>query len=218
VHLLDAWLTLPPIDLVRLLGAPAAILLAAIVPGRRVAAAVAIVCAIGAGALDELAAPGLVRAGWVALWLYVAWQSGARGHEPPRPPGVRRGAIESGALALPLGFGLLLLLLAALSRQSLAPVDARRASLGALFVGLGLLHLMLRRHVRRALVAFAALGFGLELLASEARAGDVLHAGAPAGAALAGALVVVAVTHRVAESRERFAGSPFVGDAHGLHD
>ena len=218
MHLLDAWTALSVMDLARLLGPPVAVLLAAIVPGRRVAAAAALVCAVGVGALDELAASGLVRAGWVALWLFVAWQSGSLGHEPPRPPGVRRGAIESGAVALPLGFGLLLLLLAALSRQSLPPIDARRASLGAVFVGFGLLHLMLRRHVRRALVAFAALGLGLELLAASARAGDVLHAGAPAGAALAGALVVVVLTRRVAESRERFAGSPFVGDAHGLHD
>ncbi len=218
MHLLDAWTVLSLPDLARLLGPPAAVLLAAIVPGRRVAAAAAFLGAVGVGALDELAAPPVVRAGWVALWLMVAWQSGALGHEPPRAPRVRRAAIESGAVALPLGFGLLLLMLAALSRQSLAPIDARRASLGAVYVGFGLLHLMMRRHVRRALVAFTALGLGLELLAASARGADVLHAGAPAGVALAGALVVVALTRRVAEARERFAGSPLVGDAHGLHD
>jgi len=218
MHLMAAWSALPSHDLARLLGPPAAVLLAAILPGRRVAALAALLCAVGVGAMDELAAPPIVRAGWVALWLLVAWQSGALGHEPPRPPSVRRGAIESGAVALPLGFGLLLLLLAALARQTLAPADARRASLGALFVCAGLLHLMMRRHVRRALVAFAALGLGLELLAAAARATDVLHAGAPAGVALAGALGVVALTRRIAGARERFAGSPLVGDAHELHD
>ncbi len=218
MHLLDAWIALPPLDLVRLLGPPVAVLLSAILPGRRVAAAAALACAAGVALLPELGVPALVRVGWVGLWLLVAWQSGVPGHEPPRPPGVRRGAIESGAVALPLGVGLLLLLLAALSRQSLADADARRASLGALMVCAGLMHLMLRRHVRRALVAFAALGLGLELLAASARGADVLHAGAPAGVALAGALVVVALTRRVAEARERFAGSPLVGDAHGLHD
>jgi hypothetical protein len=218
VHLFDAWTALSLLDLVRLLGPPAAVLVAAIVPGRRVAAVAAIACAIGAGALDELSAPGMVRAGWVALWLWVAWQAGSVGHEPRRRPGVRRGAIESGAVALPLGVGMLLLLLAALSRQGLPAADELRAPLGAIYVGFGLLHLMLRRHVRRALVAFAALGLGLELLAAAARNGDVLHAGAPAGAALAGAVIVVTLTRRIAESRERFASSPDIGDAHGLHD
>ena len=207
---------LSPLELFRLLLSPAAVFLAAILPGRRVAAAVALICAVGAGALDELAAPPFVRAGWVALWLLVAWQAGSLGHEPPRRPRVGRGAIESGAVALPLGLGLLVLLLAGLARQSLADADVRRASLGAVYVGAGLVHLMLRRHVRRALVAFAALGLGLELLAASARAADVLHAGAPAGVALAGAIAVVAMTRRVAGARERFAGSPRGGDAHEL--
>jgi len=218
MHLLAAWTVLSPPDLARLLGPPVAVLLAALLPGRPVAATAALLCAIGVGSMDELGSPPAVRAGWVALWLLVAWQSGALGHEARRPPRVGRGAIESGAVALPLGFGMLLLLLAALSRQSMVAADARRASLGALFVCAGLLHLMLRRHVRRALVAFAALGLGLELLAASARGADVLHAGAPPGAALTGALVVVALTRRVAVARERFAGSPLVGDAHELHD
>jgi hypothetical protein len=218
MHLLEAWTVLAPIELARLLGMPVAILLAALLPGRRIAAAAAIVVTVGIAALDELAVPSLVRAGWVALWLLVAWQAGARGHDVGSRPPRRRGAFEAGAVALPLGGGLLLLLLAALARQGLASADARRASLGALVLGAGLLHLMLRRHARRALVAFAALGLGLELLAASARAADVLHAGPPAGGALAAAMVAVALTTRVVDGRERFAGSPMVTDAHDLHD
>jgi len=218
MHLLEAWTTLSPPELVRLLGIPAAVLAAALLPGRRIAAAVAIAVAVGVAALDELAAPSLVRAGWVTLWLLVAWQSGSRGTGNARNPSRRRGAIEAGALALPLGLALVVLLLAALSRQELAAADARRASLGALVLGAGLLHLMLRRHARRSLVAFAALGLGLELLGASARAIDVMHAGPPAGAALAGACTAVALATRIVDARERFAGSALVSEAHELHD
>ena len=218
MHLIEAWSGFPPLELARLLGMPIAIFLAALLPGSRVAAAAAIAVAVGAAALDELAAPSLVRAGWVALWLLVAWQSGARGPEGGAVAPARRGAFAAGAVALPLGLGLILLLLASLSRQGLAVAEARRASLGALVLGAGLLHLMLRRYVRRSLVAFAGLGLGLELLAASARAADVLHAGPPAGAALAAAGLAVALAARVAGGRERFAGSPMVNDARELHD
>ncbi len=219
MHLLDAWTVLDPLALARLLGLPVAVLLAAFLPGRRVVTFVALAIAAGVAALGELAASPLVRVGWVALWLVVAWRAGAIGHAPdPAPSRRRRGAIEAGVVALPLGAGMVALLLAALSRESLAAPEARRAALGALLVGAGLAHLMMRRHVRRASLAFAALGLGLELLAATARAADVLHAGPPAGVALAGAAFAVAVTLRVADSRERWAGSPLVSDAHELHD
>ncbi|HTR97092.1 MAG TPA: hypothetical protein VMH61_04250 [Candidatus Acidoferrales bacterium] len=218
MQLLDAWTSLAPFDLVRLLLLPVVVLLAALLPGRRAAMAAALLVAVTVAGLDELAAPSWVRIGWVVLWALVAWQAGARGEgaAPARP--ARRGALEAGAVSLPLGFALLVLLLVALSRQDLAPAEARRASLGALVVAAGLLHLMLRRHVRRALVAFAALALGLELLAASARATDVLHAGPPAGAALGAALLAVALVTRIAVARERFAGSPLVSDAHDLRD
>lgn len=121
-------------------------------------------------------------------------------------------------MAFALGAALVPLLLVAASRPSLDPAGTRVTSLGALLVGFGLLHLMLRRHLRRALLAFAALGLGLELLGSAARATDALHAGPPAGGALAATLVALGLAHRVAGARERHAGSPYVGDAHELHD
>jgi hypothetical protein len=218
MHLLEAWLSLPILDLARLVGIPALVLVTALLPGRRVAAGAAIALAVSVAALEELPVPAAVRGGWVLLWLLVAWQAGARGLGDLRGPSRRRGGIEAGVLALPLGFGLLLLLLAALSRQGLGAADARRASLGALVLGAGLLHLMLRRQLRRAFLAFAALGLGLELLAASARAEDVLHAGPPAGAGLAGAGAAVALAWRITDARERVAGSSLVGDAHELHD
>jgi hypothetical protein len=216
MHLLDAWTSLGPADLLRLLGLPAAILAAALLPGRLVPRLAAIVVAVAGATLAELAAPWYVRAGWPALWLLVAWRTGLPGPRPARR--ARRAPVETVLLALTLGLALVLLLLVAASHQELSAADARLTSLGVLVLGFGLLHLMLRRHARRALFAFAALGFGLELLGSAARSVDALHAGAPAGAALAATLVALALTLRVAGSRERFAGSPFVSDAQELHD
>lgn len=220
MHLLDAWTVLAGPDLARLIGIPVAIVIAALLPGRRIAGVAALAVAIAVAMCVEMAAPLAVRIGWTALWLLVAWQAGTQGLESTRARSPRRGAIEAGAVALPLGAALALMLLAAVSRQSqtLSDLDARRASLGALVLGAGLLHLMMRRHARRALVAFAALGLGLELLASSARLADVTHAGSPPGAALLGTLVAVALVSRIAVSRENWAGSPLVSDAHELHD
>jgi hypothetical protein len=218
MHLVAAWTSLGTLDLMRLLGIPAAILCAAVLPSRRIARLVALGLAVASALLAELAAPWYVRAGWPVLWLLIAWQVGAGDAAPADAPAPVRGAFESGVLALPLGAGLVLLLLASVSRQALGEADARLATLGALVLGAGLLHLMMRRHARRALVAFAALGLGLELLAAAARSVDALHAGPVPGAALAGALVASALTLRVAGARERFAGSPLVSDAHELHD
>jgi hypothetical protein len=218
MHLLAAWTSLGTFDLLRLLGIPAAVLVAALLPGRVAARIAALAVALAAALLAELAAPWYVRAGWPLVWLLAAWVAGAPdvAARAARPP--RRSTFESGLLALTLGLAIVLLLLVAASRQALEPPGTRLTSLGVLLVGFGLLHLMLRRHLRRALVAFGALGLGLELLAAAARSTDALHAGAPPGAALAATLVAMALVHRVAGSRERYAGSPFVADAHELHD
>ncbi|MFN8587659.1 MAG: hypothetical protein U0704_07625 [Candidatus Eisenbacteria bacterium] len=220
MHLLDAWTALSVADLARLLGIPLAIIVATLLPGRRPSGVAALVIAVAVALCVELADGWRVRAAWTAAWLAVAWFAGARGLDGPRPRTRRRGGFEAGVVALPLGGALALLLLAAVSRQSstLAPLDARRASLGVLVLGAGLLHLMMRRHARRATLAFASLGLGLELLATAARRADVTGAGAPAGAALAATLVAVALVARIAGARERFADSPLVSDAHELHD
>src|SRR5215831_15734490 len=218
MHLLEAWTTLGPLHLARLLALPAAILVATLLPGRVLARGAALVCALSAALLDEMAVPWWVRGTWAVLWLAIAWQAGVpeRSDLLPHPP--RRRGFEAGAVALPLGLALLALMLAAVWRQTFQPDDARRASLGALLLGLGLLHLMMRRHVRRASLAMGGPGVGMELLTSSARAADVTHEGPPAGAALLATAIAILVVARLAEGRERYAGSAFVSDAHELQD
>ena len=193
MHLLEAWTTLGPFHLARLLALPGAILVATLLPGRVLARGTALVCALAVGLLDELAVPWWARGAWVVLWLVIAWQAGMpeRADLLPSPP--RRRGFEAGAVALPLGIALLSLMLAAVWRQTFEADDARRASLGALLVGLGLLHLMMRRHVRRAALALGSLGVGLELLTASGRAADVAHEGAPAGAALLAAALAILI-------------------------
>src|SRR6185436_8101251 len=160
-------------------------------------------------------------------WRRWTWAGGSvargcwRGSRSPGRRGCRSGPTccrAPRAAALPLGLALLALMLAAVWRQAFQPEDARRASLGALLVGLGLLHLMMRRHVRRAAVAMGSLGVGLELLTASARAMDVSHEGAPAGSALLATALAATIVTRIAEGRERFGGSAFVSDAHELQD
>src|SRR6185369_16000868 len=99
MHLLEAWTTLGPFHLARLLALPSAILVATLLPGRVLARGTAMVCALAVGLLDELAVPWWARGAWVALWLLIAWQAG-RPERPdllPRPP--RRHAPRPGAPA-----------------------------------------------------------------------------------------------------------------------
>jgi len=46
----------------------------------------------------------------------------------------------------------------------------------------------------------------------------VAHEGAPAGAALLASALAILIVVRLAEGRERYAGSAFVSDAHELQD
>jgi hypothetical protein len=218
MHLLEAWTSLGPLHLARLLALPGAMLVATLLPGRQLARGSALVAAVGVMLLNEMAVPWWVRGTWALLWLGIAWQSGLRERPDLMPPSPRRRAFEAGAVALPLGAAMLALMLAAVWRQTFEPDDARRASLGALLVGLGLLHLMMRRHVRRAAIAVGALGVGLELLTAAARAADVAHEGAPAGSALLASTLAIVIVTRIADGRERYAGSVFVSDAHELQD
>ena len=217
MHLLDAWTMLPPRDLLRLLALPFAAAMATFLPGRVVARTCAIVLAFATLGFVELGGSWLVRAGWSVLWAALAWWVG-RERQDAEGQERRRERLEAWVLGLPLGVGVLLLLLAALSRQVLMPSASRLALIGVSLVALGMLHLLTRRHVRRAVLAFAFLALGIESLAAAVRETDVLHEGAPAGAALASAILASALLVRLAHAREVRARAPLVSDAHDLHD
>jgi len=94
---------------------------------------------------------------------------------------------------------------------------AHHPAYGLLLIDLGLLHLMLRRHALRAAVAFGSLGLGVQVLDGMARAGEVGVQPSTPGVVLATA-IAVAITVRLAESREHAAGTAWVTDAHDLRD
>jgi hypothetical protein len=218
VGLLQSWTELSIFDLVRLLG-PAGILVAsAFVPGVGVGRLAALGVAVTIPFLRELGADAVLTAGWVVLWLLVAWSAGAPVGVARRPVATTRSAVESGMVGLALGAVLLGLLIAAVARQDLSPEDARRASYGALLIVTGILHLMLRRHARRAGVGFASLGLGLQVLDGAARAAQVPGTLPAPGAVLVVTVIAAALTIRVAMLRERMAGTAWVSDAHDLHD
>jgi len=77
---------------------------------------------------------------------------------------------------------------------------------------------MLRRHVRRALVAFAAMGLGVQILDGVARDSQVPQMLPAAGNVLLGTTIAIALAARIAGIRERQADSAWVSDAHDLHD
>lgn len=214
MHFTDTWTELQAFDLVRLLAPVALLLTSLLVPGRFATRPAAALVAVAMAWLPELGPPPLI-AGWVLLWLFVAWQAGAAHRQAaPRPAG----GAESGIVGFGVGLALLALLIAGVARQDLAPEDGRRASWGLLVLGIGLLHLMVRRHAQRALVGFAAMGLGLQMLHGAAGAAELPEA-LPGGAfVLVATAVSAALLTRIARARERVAGSAWIGDAHDLHD
>jgi hypothetical protein len=225
-HFRDAWTPLSGLDLARMLLPPAFVLLAALLPGR----AMARLSAAGVG-LSLLVAPGLelpggVRAGWTLLWLVIAWLAGRpaarpddeeaeRGRGGDRP---RAGGLEGGAVGLLLAPLLLVLLLAVVAQLDLRATATRTASVGVALVSFGVLHLMVRRHLVRAAVAFASIALGLELLDAVAGAAWLAGHGPGAGGPLLAATIATGLSARLARGRERAGGTAWVGDAHDLHD
>jgi hypothetical protein len=217
VQFLDAWTTLAPLDLLRLLAAPAFLLLAALIPGRAMARIASIGIAATLPYLRELELSIPLFAGWLALWLVIAVLAG-RADPAPVTGGVERpGGLEPGSVGLLVGGALLVVLLAAVTRQDLEPEPTRRATLAVMMVALGLVHLMVRRQIHRAAVAFGAFGLGLELLEALARSREVVTR-APGPEVLLATAVAVALTARIARDREALAGNAWVSAAHDLHD
>jgi hypothetical protein len=215
VQFFDAWLELTVVDLVRVALPLVLALLPVLVPGPRVTW----LCSAAMAPVTALAmlgrSPTWVAAGWGLLWLALAFRlrrTGGRGTAP-----AASGA-EPGLVGMGLGLALLAFLVAGIARQDLSESATRLTSSGVALLASGLLHLMLRRHAIRAAFGVLAMAFGLQLLQLAANAYEIPgtapgHGGVLLGAALAGALVI-----RVGESRARFAGGPWVGDAHMLHD
>ena len=218
MHFLDAWSELSPFDLARLLVPMGCLAAATFLPGGRIARIVSVGIAAAVPFLRELSVSAWVVAGWTALWLVVAWRTGNADEAARRPLAATRNVLESGTVALLLGLVLLALLVAAVARQDMSPEDGRRASYGIALLGLGLLHLMIRRHLRRALVGFAALGLGLQVLDGAARGAQLQTSASSGGSVLLATALVVAVALRIADGRERHAGTAWVSDAHDLHD
>jgi len=217
VHFLDVWLTLPPLALARLAAPVALLVIAIFMPGRIVARLTAIGVAVALPFLPELGAPPAVTAGWMMLWLGVGWQAGLPPAGSPRS-GARLHGLESGTIGVLLGPALLVLMVAAVARLDVDAETARRASYGVLLVCLGLVHLMLRRHIVRAATAFASMGLGLQALHGAARAPAAAGYGPGAGAPLLACALAVALAVRIGRMRDLVPGSPWVNDAHDLHD
>ncbi len=218
MHFLDAWAELSAFDLARVLTPLGLLVATTFLPGRALARVAALGVAASLPLLRELGTPPGATIGWVLLWLVLVFLT----HEPDeaarRPLAQSRGVVESGAVGLMLGLALGLMLMMAVARQDMSPEETRRASYGAAMLVVGLLHLMLRRHIRRAMVGFAALGLGLQVLDGAAQGAQLDPTPLTGGAVLLGAWLAVLLAVRVAGARERRAGTAWVGDAHDLHD
>jgi len=217
VHFVDAWLELTALDAARVLVPVVFLLFAVFVPGRASARLAAIGVAGALPFLRELDVTRPLLVGWIALWLAIAWQSGVVSASSKRALTTRIGGMEPGGVGLMVGATLLVLLVASVARQDLDPDASRRASYGLFVLSLGLLHLMLRRNLLRSAVAFGALGLGIQILEGAARQVDVAPS-KPNPAILIATAAAAALTARLAMTRERTAGTPWVSDAHDLRD
>jgi hypothetical protein len=217
VHFLDAWVALPRLDLLRF-GVPAALLLVAVLaPGRVLARLATLGLALSLPFLRGSGASAWITAGWVLLWLAIAWRAGLPSRRTVRS-GARLGGLESGTVGLLLGAALLALLIAGVARLDLGDAPTRQCSFGVLLVSIGFLHLMLRRHAARAATAFAAMGLGLQLLQGAVRTVVTTGGAPPDGLPLGATALAVVLAARIGAVRIATTGSAWVSDAHDLHD
>jgi hypothetical protein len=218
VHFLDAWASLSFFDQLRL-AAPAALMLAAIaLPGRRLTAGLALALAPAIALSGAIAGPWMLALGWGLLWLAIAAvliRSAASGAQQPVE---RAGGFESMLIGLILGAPLFALLTLAIARQDLSIAATRAATAGTLYGTLGIVHLMVRRHIVRSALGWGFVGFGLQAL--EAAARDTLPAtfAPPTAGLLLCTTVTVALVVRLGLSRAAAVGSAWLSDAHDLHD
>ena len=216
MRFLDAWTHLETGDVLRFALPVVFMAMLVFLPGRRLARIAAAGVALGIAWFPGMIEPLMLRVVWVALWVAIAW--GVRS-APARGRSARRlGLLETGGVGLTLAIALFAVLVVAIGRANLKPEVGRSASYGVFVLCLGLLHLMLRRHIVRLAIGLAMMGFGLQLLervalATSTSADASAPYAIPLATFLAGALAV-----RIGRTRERVAGGAWVGDAHDLHD
>lgn len=218
MHFLDAWTSLGFVGQVRLVAPAIVIALAIVLPGRRIAGFLALALALTCP-LSGVIAGGLpIAIGWGALWLAVTALMLRAARAGMRRPAESRGGFESTLAGLMLGVPLFALLAVAIARQDLPLPATRATTAGALYLSLGLIHLMVRRHVLRSALGWGMAGFGLQaLLGASSIAMPAAVAPHPASALL-GTAITLALVLRIALARARWAGSAWLSDAHDLHD
>jgi len=216
VRFLDSWTELPATDLLRWLLPVGAIAVLVFVPSRMVARFGTLGVAAALAVTPGLIEPPALRLAWILLWAVLAW--GVHSAPAPRPAGRPAGGFETGTVGLTLGIALLTLLVVAIARQDLPPDAGRRASYGIVVLCLGLLHLMLRRHTVRVAIGLAMLGLGLQVIERVATAGLLVDSAAPPFGIVFATALACALAVRAGRTRMHVASSPWVADAHDLHD
>lgn len=218
MHFLDAWTSLPVLDQLRLLAPAIVMVLAIVLPGRRIAALLALLFAVTIPVSGAIPGGLLLNAGWGLMWLVVAGVLYRAARAGMRRPAERRGGFESTLAGLMLGLPLLALLAVAIARQNLPLEVTRAATLGCLCLSLGLIHLMVRRHVLRSVLGWGFAGFGLQALQAATAASLPASLAPHPAATLLGTAITLALVLRIGLARAQWAGSAWLSDAHDLHD
>ena len=220
MHFVDAWMELGPGDLVRLLGPLALLILSAFIPGQRIRQVTALGVTVMIPLLRELGAAPPLAAGWFLLWLLLGlWSPGDPEDTARRPLAKVGGGVETGTVGLALG--LVLALLCDRGRGAPGHVAGGDA---ARIVRRG--HAGARDPAPDAAPAHPAGDDGLRgdgLWASRCstappKGAQIQAAPTSAEALLAATWLAVVLALKVTVSRERYAGTGWVSDAHDLHD
>ncbi len=217
MHFLDAWTSLSFFAQVRLVAPAIVMALAIVVPGRSVAALFALLLAVTVPVSGIVAGVPLAL-GWGILWLVVAFVLRRAARAGMRRPSEARGGLESTLAGLLLGVPLFALLAVAIARQDLPLAATRAATVGSIFLTLGLVHLMVRRHVLRSALGWGFVGVGLQALQSGAAVALPANLAPSAALSFVATAVTLALVLRIALARARWAGSAWLSDAHDLHD
>lgn len=217
MHFLDAWRTAPPLELLATLALLVVLAVPLFVRHWQALWLVALLSANQVRIVIPARTPLLLSGGWFLLWLFVALFSQREWVRGERTPG-HGGRLESGLIGLSLGLAFLALLVIGVARQDLAGDPTRRVTLALVVMAIGLVHLMLHRHIRRAAFGLVTLGFGVQLLELAAGALQLPGTYHAAPGVLIGTALAASAALRLGEGREAATGSPWVSDAHELHD